>query len=117
MAEAEALCDKVSFIDGGRLLRCEEPRVLGELLSKHERVRARGVADTLAERVSALPGVRAVHRAEDSSVLVETDREDAALLVLRTLVDAGISDVSTAPPTLEEVYLHLIGDRGMAVRP
>ncbi|WP_112136548.1 ABC transporter ATP-binding protein, partial [Glycomyces dulcitolivorans] len=57
MAEAEALCDRVSFIDGGRLLRCEDPRVLGELLSRHERVRASGVPEALAERLAALPGV------------------------------------------------------------
>ncbi|MEU6860753.1 ABC transporter ATP-binding protein [Glycomyces sp. NPDC046736] len=116
MAEAEALCDRVSFIDDGRLLRCEEPRVLGELLSKHERVRASGVADALAERIAGLDGVEALRRNDDGSILVETNRYGAALLVLRTLVEAGVGDVSTAPPTLEEVYLHLIGDRGMAVR-
>jgi ABC-2 type transport system ATP-binding protein len=117
MAEAEALCDRVSFIDGGRLLRCEDPRVIGELLSRHERVRATGVPEALAERLAALPGVERVRSTGPGAVLVETDRGGAALPVLRTLVEAGVTDVSTAPPTLEEVYLHLIGDRGMAVRP
>jgi ABC-2 type transport system ATP-binding protein len=116
MAEAEALCDRVSFIDGGTLLRCEDPRVLGELLSRHERVRATGVADALADRIGAIPGVEAVRRTGPGAILVETDRDGAALPVLRMLVEAGVGDVSTAPPTLEEVYMHLIGDRGMAVR-
>ncbi|MEV3936094.1 ABC transporter ATP-binding protein [Glycomyces sp. NPDC049804] len=116
MAEAEALCDRVSFIDGGRLLRCEDPRMLGELLSRHERVHAKGVAEALARRIAALPGVERVKQTGPGEVLVETDRDGAALPVLRTLVEAGVTDVSTAPPTLEEVYLHLIGDRGMAVR-
>ena len=117
MAEAEALCDRVSFIDAGKLLRCEEPRVLAELLSRHERVRASNVARALAERVAALPGVAAVKQSGASDLLVETDRDGAAHTVLRTLVEAGVTDVSTAPPTLEEVYLHLIGERGLAVRP
>ncbi|GAA2319866.1 daunorubicin resistance protein DrrA family ABC transporter ATP-binding protein [Glycomyces scopariae] len=117
MAEAEALCDRVSFIDGGRLLRCEDPRVLSELLSRHERVRAAGVPEALAARIADLPGVERVRATGPGAVLVETDRGGAALPVLRTLVEAGVTDVSTAPPTLEEVYLHLIGERGMAVRP
>jgi ABC-2 type transport system ATP-binding protein len=116
MAEAEALCDRVSFIDGGRLLRCEDPRVLGELLSRHERVRASGVPEALADRIAALPGVGAVRRTGPGAILVETDRDGAAFPVLRMLVEAGTTDVSTAAPTLEEVYMHLIGDRGMAVR-
>ncbi|MET0384325.1 MAG: ABC transporter ATP-binding protein, partial [Polyangiales bacterium] len=38
MAEAEAVCDRVSLIDHGTLLAVETPRSLAQLIAKHERV-------------------------------------------------------------------------------
>jgi ABC-2 type transport system ATP-binding protein len=47
--------------------------------------------------------------------VVETDAADAAPRVLRALLDAGVTQVATVQPDLEDVYLHVIGDRGMRV--
>ncbi len=37
--------------------------------------------------------------------------------VLALLVSAGVTALRTVRPSLEEVYLHVIGDRGMLVSP
>ena len=114
MAEAEALCDRVSLIDSGRLLATESPRTIGQWLSKYERVRAERVPAEVVSHLRAVPGVGGVTAAGDV-VTVETVAEGAAGAVLKVLVDGGVTTVSTVRPSLEEVYLHVIGERGLAV--
>lgn len=116
MAEAEAVCDRVSLVDGGRLLGTEDPRTIGAWLSAFERLTAGGVHPSTAEAIDSIPGVIAVEYDVQSLTLrVETDREGAANQVLRALAEAGVSEISTGRPGLEEVYLHLIGSRGLRV--
>ncbi|MFE1166251.1 ATP-binding cassette domain-containing protein [Nocardiopsis sp. NPDC058789] len=115
MAEAAALSDRVSLIDQGALVMTETPETVGDLVSAYERVDARGVPEPLRQRLGALPGVVSVTGTEDGLTRVETETPRATLAVQRALVDAEIRDVSLSRPTLEEVYLHLVGDRGMAV--
>lgn len=115
MAEAEALCDQVSFIDNGRLITRESPQSLGHMLSRFERISAGGVNAELSSQIETLPGVKSVARQADSRIVVETSEDGASHMVLRTLVESGVTDVSTAAPNLEEVYLHLIGERGMEI--
>jgi ABC-2 type transport system ATP-binding protein len=57
--------------------------------------------------------VARVQRGETTRI--ETDAEGATAVVLRTLLDAGVTTISTTRPSLEEVYLHVIGDRGLSV--
>jgi ABC-2 type transport system ATP-binding protein len=35
--------------------------------------------------------------------------------VLALLVETGVTSITTSRPSLEEVYVHLIGDRGLEV--
>jgi ABC-2 type transport system ATP-binding protein len=114
MAEAEAVCDRVSLIDRGRLIMTESTDAVGRLLSGYERVVADDVPAELARRVEALDGVVAV-RHEAGRAEVETERPSATSAVLSVLAGAGVHRVSTARPDLGEVYLHLVGRRGMAV--
>lgn len=119
MAEAETLCDRVTLIDGGRLLATERPATLTRWLSTYARVEAADVpeqvADALVTSLPELPGVAQVRRRAPAGLVVETDAEDAAPHVLRALLDAGVNQVATVRPDLQEVYLHVIGDRGMQV--
>jgi ABC-2 type transport system ATP-binding protein len=119
MAEAEAVCDRVTLIDNGRLLATERPAALSSWISTYSRVDAR---DVPAERVPQLigelrdiPGVTAVRAVQPSGIRVETDAADAAPQVIRHLLDSGINSVATSTPDLEEVYLHIIGERGLRV--
>jgi ABC-2 type transport system ATP-binding protein len=119
MAEAEAVCDRVTLIDGGRLLATERPATLSGWISTFARVEAADVpaalADRLASELRAVPGVATVERTAPAGLRIETAAADAAPQVLRRLLDAGITSVATAQPDLEEFYLHVIGDRGMRV--
>ena len=115
MAEAAVLSDRVSLIDQGGLVMTETPQTVGDLVSAYERVDARGVPEPVRARIGALPGVVSVADAEGGVTRVETEAPEATLAVQRVLVDAEVRDVSLSRPSLEEVYLHLVGGRGMGV--
>jgi ABC-2 type transport system ATP-binding protein len=121
MAEAEAVCQRVTLIDGGRLLATERPGTLSRWISTYARVVATEVDDALADRLSRdllrLPGVAEVHRVAPAGLRIETAAADAAPAVVRALLDAGVTQLGTQQPSLEEVYLHVIGSRGMRVGP
>ena len=110
LAEAEALCDRVSIIRKGRtvetgsldqLRHLTRTAVSAELASS-----AAGVRTALAQ----LPGVHAV-RAEDHRVRFEVDAAalDAALQVL-TGSGVGVRSLVSRPPTLEELFLRHYSD-------
>jgi ABC-2 type transport system ATP-binding protein len=119
MAEAEAVCDRVTLIDGGRLLATEAPVTLRGWLSTYARVEAADVPAALADRLAAelreVPGVAEVRPVPPAGLRIETAAPEAAPLVLRRLLDAGVTSLTTSQPDLEEVYLHVIGERGMRV--
>jgi ABC-2 type transport system ATP-binding protein len=113
MAEAEAVCDRVSLIDRGRLLRTENPRRIGEILANYDRVDAEDVPAAVLDELRVVPGVTEVHAPRPGVIRVHTGADGAAHRVLGVLIGAGVSRVSTSRPSLEEVYLHLVGGRGL----
>ena len=119
MAEAEAVCDRVTLIDNGRLLATERPAALSSWISTYSRVDARDVpterVPKLISELRDIPGVAGVRAIQPSGIRVETDAADAAPQVIRHLLDSGINSVATSTPDLEEVYLHIIGERGLRV--
>ncbi|MBY8887529.1 ABC transporter ATP-binding protein [Streptomyces sp. PTM05] len=115
MDEAEALCSRVTLIDNGRILTTDRPQALGEWISRYERVEAEGVPSAVADRLEELEGVGSLQRSPGGRIRVQTTAQGASAVVIRTLLDAGVTTMSVNRPTLEEVYLHVIGDRGMAV--
>ncbi len=116
MGEAEAVCDRVSLIDNGRLLATERPATLGSWISRFERIDAHDVPPALLTEIAAMPGVASTDVAEAGAVRIETTEAGTAAAVLQRLVAGGVTSVATSLPSLEEVYLHVIGDRGMTVR-
>jgi ABC-2 type transport system ATP-binding protein len=64
--------------------------------------------------IGSLRGVARVYEA-DGSARIEVAEEGATADVLKLLVAAGVTSVKTSLPGLEEVYVHLIGDRGLEV--
>jgi ABC-2 type transport system ATP-binding protein len=116
MAEAEAVCDRISLIDNGRILATEDPRTIGDWLTAYERIEARGVGESTVAKVAALPGVAAVHRTGPQLCQIDLTANDATDRVMRALLDEGVTQISARRPSLEEVYLHVFGDRGWEVR-
>lgn len=115
MAEAEAVCDRVSLLRDGHVLATETPASLGRLVSHYERVDAT-VADVAAARtaVARVVGEDRVTELGDRRLRIETDAETTRE-VLQALVGLEVEALTTSRPSLQEVYLHHFGDRGMGV--
>ncbi|MFF9628670.1 ABC transporter ATP-binding protein [Streptomyces fradiae] len=108
LSEVESLCDRVSIIRRGRTV---ESGSLAEL--RH--LTRTGVEAELAAPPDGLAGLPGVHdvRVDGTRVRlqVDTDRLDA---VLRTLTEAGVRSLTSAPPTLEELFLRHYVDEAAA---
>jgi ABC-2 type transport system ATP-binding protein len=116
MAEAEALCDKVALIDRGKVLAVETPARLSEYVAQFERIDFDGGDAELLERLGRQSGVAAVKKAAHGpGHRVELASEHAQRGVLALLVERGVTSIRTSRPSLEEVYVHVIGDRGLTV--
>jgi ABC-2 type transport system ATP-binding protein len=115
MVEAETVCERVTLIDHGRVLATETPRTLGSLISRYERIDVDSADDDLLAAVRQLPGVSQVTRVDGGGARIETDAEGATARVLALLVESGVTSLQTSLPSLEEVYLHHFGRRGMEV--
>ncbi|WP_431776344.1 ABC transporter ATP-binding protein [Streptomyces cucumeris] len=117
MGEAEALCDRVTLVDRGRVIATETTDSVGALLARHDRIDATDVPPEVVTALRALPGTESVTPLGSDSIRVVTADAGTVGEVLRLLVASGVTRVTTAPPGLEEVYLGLIGRQGMRVRP
>ncbi|WP_067537149.1 ABC transporter ATP-binding protein [Nocardia crassostreae] len=111
LAEVEALCDRVSIIRGGRTVESgslTELRHLTRTAITVETVRpTTGLEDTV--------GVHSVVRNGDRTEFqVDTAQLDG---IVRILGDLGVRGLTSAPPTLEDIFLRhyrtteLAGDR------
>jgi ABC-2 type transport system ATP-binding protein len=112
MVEAELVCERVTLIDRGKIIATESPRSLGRMISRFQRIDAEGAGSALLAEIRALPGVASVSEV-DGGARIEVAEEGVTRVVLERLVGAGVTSVKTSLPTLEEVYVHLIGDRGL----
>lgn len=105
LAEAEALCDRVSIIRAGRTVQT------GSLADLRHLTRTTVVAETLrhADALAAVPGVAHVERLDGRvSFDVDTDHLDEAMSYLAAL---DIRSLVSHPPTLEELFLRQYGER------
>ncbi len=115
MAEAEAICDRVSLIDHGEILATESPRTLGAWISAFEWVEVLGLDIETRGILEAVPGVASVADQPGGWVRFQPEREDASAEILQLALNHGFASVRTGYPSLEEVYLRTMGDRGMEV--
>ncbi|MFE8944827.1 ABC transporter ATP-binding protein [Streptomyces sp. NPDC007856] len=111
MAEAEAVCDRVSLIDKGRVLATEQPTQLSRWLSEYENVEVEDADAEVLARVAELPGVLAVGQLPTGAFRIQLGEDGVCSRVLRELVDAGCTQVRTTRPDLSEVYVALLEDR------
>jgi ABC-2 type transport system ATP-binding protein len=114
MVEAETVCDRVTLIDRGKMVATESPRTLGRVISRFQRIDVEGVEGAVLDEIRTFSGVSSVTTV-DGGARIEVDEEGATRVVLARLVDAGATSVRTSLPSLEEVYVHLIGERGLEV--
>ncbi|MEP7090931.1 MAG: ABC transporter ATP-binding protein [Nocardioidaceae bacterium] len=105
LAEAEALCDRVSIIRAGRTV---QHGTMGEL--RHlTRTTVVAETDQAPDRLATLPGVAHVeHHDGRVGFDVDTEHLDAAM---RYLAPLGIRSLVSHPPTLEEIFLREYGEQ------
>ncbi|HET9613200.1 MAG TPA: ABC transporter ATP-binding protein [Candidatus Limnocylindrales bacterium] len=117
LADVERVCDRVAILDRGRLVT-EGP--LDELLAQHARPVLRllpephqeAAVERLHGALAAAPWVVAVR--DDVGGMIHVDVRDAALAseaILPLVVASGVrlASFERARPTLEEVFLELVG--------
>ncbi len=113
MVEAESVCDRVTLIDRGRIMATESPRTLAGWISRYERIDVEGAGEAVLARIRSMDGVRRVVTGPDGSTRIEVNAGDVARAVLCRLAETPVRSLRTSPPSLEEVYLELMGDRGL----
>ena len=113
LAEAETLCDRISLVDRGRLLATETPHGLRALAASRQRIDVEGASAELLEHVRDLAGVREVVSGPDGTARVEIVDAASGGAVLERLAAGGATQIRMGPPSLEDVYVEIVGDRGL----
>jgi len=116
LADVERICDRVAILDRGRLVT-KGP--LSELLAAHARPIFRlrpvlGQGDrvaALATQLRAAPWAKSVEVAAGTVRIDVTDADAASRQILPLVVASGVALTSfeQAQPTLEDVFLELVG--------
>ena len=104
LAEVEQLCDRVSIIRSGRTVQT------GTFAQLRHLARTSISATTIRTptALAALPGVSDLNLVGDRvSFDVASEQIEAAM---RILVDHGLRDLTSAPPSIEELFLREYGD-------
>ena len=104
LAEAEALCDRVSIIRHGRTVQS------GSLSDLRHLTRTSVTVET-ERAVTGLPALPGVHDLvqQDGRARFDVDSDHLGG-ALRHLTEFGIRSLSSAPPTLEELFLRHYGE-------
>jgi len=117
MAEAEVLCDRVAIIHRGRVVACDSPENLKKLLA-HETVYQveTDLALDLVDPFQEISGFRRYgteHKANAGTTRFQVilDRGAEVAHITRRLEQVGktVRTVTRTDPTLEDVFLHLVG--------
>ena len=112
LEEAEALCDRIAILNHGKLITNKPtPELMASASRKDLHLGVRGtVPDPLPDTLLALG---AQSSADRNGLMIRFDphRINAAEIIA-AVNDAGIAvtDVTTAEPDLEDVFLEMIGD-------
>ena len=123
MEEAQRLCHRVAIVDTGKVIALDTPtaliRSLGGgivMVGLGDPASGLGLGDeteVVAERVAALPAVKAAART-DGHLKIETHRFQEALmgtLEITNQLDVSITSLEILEPNLESVFLHLTGKK------
>jgi ABC-2 type transport system ATP-binding protein len=114
MVEAELLCDHVTLVDRGRLVATETPAALRRLGTSRRAIVTEALDQATCDRLRRIPSVLELSRDGPATEIAVAD-EAAVPAVLHVLADAGARSVRTALPSLEAVYLQLLGARGLDI--
>jgi ABC-2 type transport system ATP-binding protein len=118
MVEADELCDRVAIINHGQVLACDKPATLKRQLQENAifeiEIQEKTSLDTAPFK--AIRGVNSVTRQEeDSKVSLEFVLKEEAVLAdvmaKLTQMQLRIQNLRKREPTLEDVFVKLVGRR------
>ncbi|MPZ98076.1 MAG: ATP-binding cassette domain-containing protein [Dehalococcoidia bacterium] len=118
MEEAELLCDRVAFMDSGRIAALDTPQALIRTLHAPYRVRLTTTEPLDPRAVEGIEGASAVecaHEADGFVTRLRAQHAPGAAAALTALADGlGVTavDLAVEPATLEDVFLAVTG-RGL----
>jgi ABC-2 type transport system ATP-binding protein len=104
LAEAEALCDRVSIIRDGRIVETGTLDEMRHLTRTSIHVRT----ERPLTGIDRLPGVHGFEAHDDGGVF-EVDSEHLSATITH-LATYGVLDLESNPPTLEDLFLRHYGD-------
>ena len=115
MAEADELCDRLAIIDSGKVMACDTPANLKRLVQKHRlfEISVEPGANALPD-LGRIPGVHQATRTDTpttADLRVSLDDESAVGGVVQAVVQSGakILTLNKVEPTLEDVFIQLVG--------
>lgn len=114
MFEADALCDRIAVITGGRIVAEGTPQALKAGVSDRTviEIEAYGVRDTTLEKIRAIEGVTAVSvedRDQSQLLLVQSSLGSSIMpVLLNHLSKVQVGHVAAREPTLEDAYIALV---------
>jgi len=119
MMEADEMCDRIAIIDHGRILACDTPETLKRMI-RHETT-FRLEVDTLRETSAfgSIQGVKNFSQKEDIAknrtnltFILEDETPVAEILSKITSQGAKVHSLQKSEPTLEDVFISMVG-RGL----
>lgn len=120
MVEADELCDRVAIINKGQVLACDSPANLKRRLQQDAifRIQTSPLNGTPIQKFHDIPGVRKLTSfEEDGSTTIEMilaeDNVLSDVVALLTSENLRILNLQKREPTLEDVFIDLVG-RSMA---
>jgi ABC-2 type transport system ATP-binding protein len=113
MDEADHACDRVGIIDKGRIVALDTPSAL-KSLHCHDIIAIRGEGEYHG---TIVPDVTFIGKTGDELRFKAISGEDSGIPLLRALSDSGlkVQSVVIRQPTLDDVFLSLIGDQDETV--
>jgi ABC-2 type transport system ATP-binding protein len=118
MFEADALCDRIAVINGGKIVAAGTGTDLKSAIADRTiiEIETYGVSPEAVDRLRADPDVIAVNTedAEQSQILlVQSERgTEITQRLIQRLGDTRIGKIAAREPTLEDAYVHLIATTG-----
>jgi ABC-2 type transport system ATP-binding protein len=116
MAEAEELCDRVAIINQGRVLACDTPASLKHRLQREAiyHLEVSQVENHYSEHLKAIQGIRKfLLRPRDGYAVLELilDQDETLAAVVNALTEnkVRIINLQKREPTLEDVFVDLVG--------
>ncbi len=121
MMEADELCDRVAIIDKGRVLACDTPAALKRKMQSGTVFEIRVTGEPLPselDQLTRIPGVSQVAGAPsdgytDLTVILSHESAIGPVVTQLSGGTAGIMNLAKREPTLEDVFVTLVG-RGLA---